>query len=1196
MDLTATGLGGLLNAKTKHQVKVSGLIQKLCEISRFVKDSLANHKKLIIDSYDRVVLTAQPQKIFTNINIPHPIVKLLVNDIEKINTKGDSAMYYMLVVASLLNEVGEIMNRGVYPKALHAVLLDVRDRVLLELEKVERKSVARCGPAAETGAGEAPAVDSITRETERMRIEEEDASQDRESGAGEHGTHTGCLEFMRNKHLEKLVWDALKITGRPDNIRVFKVNGGCLPESYVVNGMVFGKSAAGLVKEKSSCRTAIYNCPVDITLTETKGNILFSNADEMLSFSSSEEARVRKFVDSIRAGAVFCNGTIGNMHLDFMNARNILVFKVQSKFDLARIREICGGSISQRLVQMDEGHMGRLERAEMYYEGGRCYTKFIGSESRIATIVLKDPLMVNCDEYEREIENCLRAIKSRSTGVVRAGDVAGAAGDVLEGLKKECSNQNRIIYTRLARVFGSVPDIPVLYEGARNHLPMGKKRSPGVLEVLDAEKENELCFSNNSTMSIEKESSVYLGSVASNECSIDTASKTHSLEQRAGPDDNARLAPIEVGSFAADAGPAGGAAAEHGEPGRMDWTDAALLERHPADSIASALREEGFDAFLALLRSSAVMLKKQAVATLLKILNAIPVDVQALVRCTTDSMRNMRYASTFLCCELAKARASAPEGPGVLLDDVLVRRHRDVDPNIRSLCVASLADVLAARPEFVAPRYLEIFAKSMADKNEAVRRKSARAMKKMLGTKTKASLKAFYMKNMRVIRELAQFDRSEAVKSECAGLLFLLYKSKFVKKEACYSVLHMADRKTFWDIFNEVCGDLRGPGRGGKGDVGDNVLLPIDVLHELLDINEKAFALLDFSQENLNEYIEDTMRDLSCVPGCRRTSACRLKILSLICLPNTPPRYFAEILAIVKESPENVGLVLECLMRASPKAECEGTDEIVRTVFNLNRNFENRLLGPFLRLLKQIGGAVAAYYVDMVLCEETCVEVAKYFDVSHFESRNVLFQCYCFLWRAICGDFREAELDGGFDEDLSGLLNFLVFFKERTGDSNGMRDAIRAFYSKLEDYVRRYVEARSLSIEELSELARLAKKGILADTAGPARKDFIKEKMLGDFFAKLLKSRKLDRALAKKVARETRGISAFDHLKSCVGSDVEGVCEFFVSGLSLNEAIYLENKSHTKKIKSVLLRKINSKRKSDFPSSPVRENEDVLSL
>lgn len=724
---------------------------------------------------------------------------------------------------------------------------------------------------------------------------------------------------------------------------------------------------------------------------------------------------------------------------------------------------------------------------------------------------------------------------------------------------------------------------------------MERNPSSSAAYVHSTENENELYFSENSTMSVEKESSVYLNSLVSNEYSIQTVSKTYLQDDnsasatRKSSDDSGCLAPVETpaGVFAAE---------EQRDEGKVDWTDPSLLERLSVSNIAAALKDESFDAFISLVRSSVATLRKPVVATLFKILNKISVDVSALVKCTTESMRNMRYASTFLCCELLKTRTGATNKDiSMLLDNVLVRRHRDVDPSIRSLCIASLVDIFVARPELATLRYLDIFAKSIADKNETVRRKSAKALKKMLGMKTKMSLKTFYLKNLRMIREIAQFDRCESVRSECAGLLFLLYKNGFVKKDACYIVLHMADDNTFGEIFKEIRNDLHGAGRREKRGPENNILLPIDALHELLGINEKALYLLKFSQENLNEYIEDTIRDISCVQGCKNVFACRLKMLSLICLPNTPLHYFVEILGIVKESPENIGLVVECLMRTSLRAEDEKTDEIVKTLFNLNQNFQNGILDSFLRLLKQINGAIATYYIDMILSEETCVDVAKYFDVSHFKSRNVMFQCYCFLWRAISGDFGETELDGRFDEDLSGLLNFLVFFKEKMSDTGGMGDVIRAFYNKLEDYVRRYIEARSLSFEELSEVNRLAKKGILAGV-GFAKKDLIKEKMLEDFFSRLCKSRKLNRDLARRVARETRGTSAFDYLRNCVGSDVEAVCEFFVASLSMNEAIYLESKSHTRKIKSVLLRKINSKRKSDFPSSPIRENEDILSL
>lgn len=471
MDLSTTGLGSLLNPKTKHQVRVTGLIQKLYEISKFIKDSPVGYKKLIIDIYDRVVLTSLPQKIFSNINVPHPIVKLLTDDIERIATRGDDASYYIVLVSLLLKEVSELMNQGVYSKDLSAILGDIKDRIVQELAGVERKLIvskrAEKNPKKES-------VEEITQCTERMEIKEEmmennenvDKSlKDRKVKSSGWEINDGfSLEFVKNKKLEELVKEAYAITDNVENIRIFKVGGGSLAESYVVNGMIFGKSAETTAKERSNCRTAIYNCPIDISLTETKGNILFNAADDMLNFATGEEQRVRDFVDNIEADVIFCNGNINNVYLDFLNARNIVVFKIQSKFDMMRIREMCGGSIYQRLDPVAAEHLGRLKSIETFYDGSKCYTRFTGDESSIATIVLKESLMVNCDEYERIIENCLKVVKNKNSTVFKAADAQKKALEVLENLKRDCSDQNRIIYKKVARVFERNTSDVVLYE------------------------------------------------------------------------------------------------------------------------------------------------------------------------------------------------------------------------------------------------------------------------------------------------------------------------------------------------------------------------------------------------------------------------------------------------------------------------------------------------------------------------------------------------------------------------------------------------------------------------------------------------------------------------------------------------------------------------------------------------------------
>lgn len=640
----------------------------------------------------------------------------------------------------------------------------------------------------------------------------------------------------------------------------------------------------------------------------------------------------------------------------------------------------------------------------------------------------------------------------------------------------------------------------------------------------------------------------------------------------------------------------GGLAKKAQDETGFSWDKPGLIEKYPAADLASALKDEDFGCFLSLLKSSAGSLKKPTLERLLKILCTITVDIAALVKCTFDPLRDLRYASTFLCCEILRMRVKSGEDTDVLFEKVLMRRYKDVDAGIRSLTISSLMEILVGFPTLFNVGHFNIFAKSITDKNEMVRRKSVRALKKLLGLEGKENLRVLYLRSLKVISDLALFDRCDSVRSECAGLLFALYENKIVKREACFGVLHLAQQRVFKKIFgeikDEVCGKSQKRATGGT----KNVLFPVDALHELLSINEKALGLLKFKQEDLDEYIADIMADLSCKRACKKPFSCKLKILSEIVLPNTPLAQFVDILEIVRENPANIALVLDCLLLIDIRSDSEEADEIVKTLFSLDRNFSHRFQDALLRLLKKIGGTMSSYYVNQVLSEETCVAVARYFDVSHFPSKNVLFQCYCFLWRTISKDFGEVQLEGSFDEDLSGLFNFLLFFKEKAAETSAIQDAIVTFYAKLENYVRMYLEKKKLSQEELVELGKLAKKGILVDGDDPLRKAFLKQKILESFFARVFETGKVDRALAKRVAKETKGTDVFGYAKRCVGSSLEAVCEFFVGHLNQTEAIYLENKSRTKKVRGLLLRKINSGQKDDFPKSPVRENEDVVSL
>jgi T-complex protein 1 subunit theta len=79
-----------------------------------------------------------------------------------------------------------------------------------------------------------------------------------------------------------------------DSVRVVKILGASIHDSAVVRGMVFGREAEGIITKAQKAKVAVFTCPIDIALTETKGTVLIHNAQEMLNFSKGEEAKLEQ--------------------------------------------------------------------------------------------------------------------------------------------------------------------------------------------------------------------------------------------------------------------------------------------------------------------------------------------------------------------------------------------------------------------------------------------------------------------------------------------------------------------------------------------------------------------------------------------------------------------------------------------------------------------------------------------------------------------------------------------------------------------------------------------------------------------------------------------------------------------------------------------------------------------------------------
>ena len=203
-----------------------------------------------------------------------------------------------------------------------------------------------------------------------------------------------------------------------DNIRVVKIMGGALSQSKVVKGMVFAREPDGSVKRAKKAKVGVFSCPIDISQTETKGTVLLKNAKEMLDFTKGEEKQLEGIIKELHDSGlrvVVAGASVGELALHYLNRFGILVFKVQSKFELRRLCRVVGATPLARLGAPMPDEMGTVDAVEATEIGGDRVTVFrqeAGTASRTATLVLRGATRNRLDDVERAVDDGVSAVKA----------------------------------------------------------------------------------------------------------------------------------------------------------------------------------------------------------------------------------------------------------------------------------------------------------------------------------------------------------------------------------------------------------------------------------------------------------------------------------------------------------------------------------------------------------------------------------------------------------------------------------------------------------------------------------------------------------------------------------------------------------------------------------------------------------------
>jgi T-complex protein 1 subunit theta len=364
-------------------------------ISSTVQTSLGPYgrNKIVINHLQKMILTSDAATILRELDVVHPAAKLLVMASQQQEAEvGDATNLVIILAGELLKKAEDLLRMGLKTSD---IVTGYERAQKIALDALEQLVVDK--------------VDDIRSQEELSKAIRTVVS------SKQNGNEDFLADLVAEAVLAILPKNPANFN--VDNIRVVKIMGGSLEQSRVVKGMVFPKEPNGSVKKAKSAKVGVFACPIDISVTETKGTVLLHNAKEMMDFTKGEETQLEaaiKELHDVGIRVVIAGSTVGELAMHYLDRYGILVIKILSKFELRRICRVVGATPLARLGAPMPDEMGSIDVVETLEIGGDRVTVFRqeNEATRTATLVLRGATQNHLDDVERAVDDGVNVVKA----------------------------------------------------------------------------------------------------------------------------------------------------------------------------------------------------------------------------------------------------------------------------------------------------------------------------------------------------------------------------------------------------------------------------------------------------------------------------------------------------------------------------------------------------------------------------------------------------------------------------------------------------------------------------------------------------------------------------------------------------------------------------------------------------------------
>jgi len=397
--------------------------------------------KMVINHIEKLFVTNDAATILKELEVQHPAAKMLVLATQMCEQEvGDGTNFVLMLAGALLKHAEELLRMGLSVPEVIEGYEQACEKAVEILPELSCSSVPDLrDPSAVAAALKTPIASK------------------------QYGNEEFLSELIAKACVKILPPDSIRFN--VDNIRVSKLQGSGILASKVVNGMLFVRSCESNIQTVKDAKIAVFTCPFDMLATETKGTVLIKNATELKNFSKGEEnlmeSQIKAIADS-GINVVVSGGKVSDLALHYSNKYNLMVVRLNSKWDVRRLCRTVNATALPRLTvptPEESGHCSVVRQDEI---GDKNVVIFEHSSegSSVCTIALRAATDNVLDDLERCVDDGVNNFKVYTKDkrlVPGAGACEAELGKRIQKFGEACPGLEQYAIKRFAEALECVP-------------------------------------------------------------------------------------------------------------------------------------------------------------------------------------------------------------------------------------------------------------------------------------------------------------------------------------------------------------------------------------------------------------------------------------------------------------------------------------------------------------------------------------------------------------------------------------------------------------------------------------------------------------------------------------------------------------------------------------------------------------------